>query len=99
MKEILLVEATPALLTSRVKTLERQGYHVTGASTAGEVAKAMKQESYALLIVGIVTAAIGLTIGGFLPLYWFLLALACYLGMIWVVTMRILARLESKTES
>lgn len=36
-KEILLVEATPALLTSRVKTLERQGYNVTGASTAGEV--------------------------------------------------------------
>jgi len=53
----------------------------------------------ALLLVGIVTAAVGLTIGGFLPLYWFLLALACYLGMIWVVTMRILARLESKTES
>ena len=53
----------------------------------------------ALLIVGIVTAAIGLTIGAFLPLYWFLLAFACYFGMIWVVTMRILARLESKTES
>ena len=48
-----------------------------------------------LLIVGIVTAAIGLTIGGFSPIYWFLLALVCYLGMIWVVTMRILARLES----
>jgi hypothetical protein len=53
----------------------------------------------ALLIVGIITAAIGLTIGGFMPIYWFLLALACYLGMIWVVTMRILARLESKAES
>ena len=53
----------------------------------------------ALLIVGIVTAAIGLTIGAFLPLYWFLLAFACYFGMIWVVTMRILARLESKTQS
>lgn len=51
MKEILLVEGTPALLTSRVKTLERQGYHVTAASTAGEVAKAMRQESYDLLIV------------------------------------------------
>lgn len=50
----------------------------------------------ALLIVGIITAAIGLTIGRFLPIYWFLLALACYLGMIWVVAMRILARLESK---
>lgn len=50
-KEILLVEATPALLTSRVKTLEGEGYHVTGASTAGEVAKALRQGSYDLLIV------------------------------------------------
>jgi len=50
-KEILLVEATPALLTSRVKTLERQGYNVTGASTAGEVTRAIRQGSYDLLIV------------------------------------------------
>jgi len=52
----------------------------------------------ALLIVGIVTAAINATFGAFAPILWFLLALACYLGMIWVVTMRILARLESKIE-
>ncbi|MBA7613974.1 hypothetical protein ES703_21235 [subsurface metagenome] len=51
MKEILLVEASPALLACRVKTLEREGYQVTGASTAGEVAKAMRQQSYDLLIV------------------------------------------------
>jgi len=31
----------------------------------------------AVLIVGIVTAAIGLTMGGFVPIYWFLLAFAC----------------------
>ena len=50
-KDILLVEASPALLASRVKTLEKQGYRVTGASTAGEVARVMRQESYDLLIV------------------------------------------------
>jgi len=50
-KEILLVEATDALLTSRLKTLEREGYHVAGASSAGEVAKAIRQGSYDLLIV------------------------------------------------
>lgn len=51
MKEILLVEAAPALLAFRLRTLEGQGYHVTGASTAGEVAKAMSQGSYDLVIV------------------------------------------------
>ena len=50
-KDILLVEASPILLASRTKTLEKQGYHVTGTSTAGEVAKLMRQESYDLLIV------------------------------------------------
>ena len=49
-----------------------------------------------LLTIGIVTAAIGTTIGGFTPMMWFSLAIACYLGIIWVVTMRILARLENR---
>ncbi len=49
-----------------------------------------------LLIVGIVTAAMKVSFGGFSPIYWFVLAFACYLGIIWVVLMRILARLESK---
>lgn len=53
----------------------------------------------AFLVVGIVTAAINTTFAAFTPILWFLLALACYLGMIWVVTMRILSQLESKTES
>jgi len=52
-----------------------------------------------LLIVGIVTAAINATFAAFTPIIWFLLALACYLGMIWVVLMQILARLESKPQS
>ncbi len=54
---------------------------------------------FALLIVGIVTAAINATFAAFTPVIWFILALACYLGMIWVVLMRILARLEAKTQS
>ena len=53
----------------------------------------------ALLIVGIVTAAMKITIAGFTPTLWFLLAIACYLGMIWVVTLCILARFESRTQS
>ena len=53
----------------------------------------------ALLIVGIVTAALNKTFAGFTPIIWFLLALACYLGMIWVVLMRMLARLEGETQS
>jgi len=53
----------------------------------------------ALAIVGIVTAAMGITIAGFTPMLWFLLAIACYIGMIWVVALRILAHLESRTET
>lgn len=52
-----------------------------------------------LLIVGIITAATNKTFGGFTPILWFLLALACYLAAVLMVTMRILARLESKTQS
>ena len=53
----------------------------------------------ALVIVGIVAAATDVTIAGFTPMLWFLLAIACYLGMIWVVALRILAHLESRTEA
>lgn len=52
----------------------------------------------AFLVVGIVTAAMDVTIAGFTPMIWFLLAFACYLGMIWTVALRILARLESEKE-
>jgi len=51
-----------------------------------------------LLTIGIVTAAINKTFGGFTPILWFLLALACYLLAVLVVAMQILARLESKTQ-
>ena len=53
----------------------------------------------ALLIVGIVTAAMNRTFASFTPVIWFLLALACYLSMIWVALMRILARLESRIQN
>ena len=50
------------------------------------------------IIVGIVTAVMKVTIAGFTLMSWFLLAIACYLGLIWVVTMRMLAHLEGRTE-
>lgn len=53
----------------------------------------------ALAIMGIVTAATDVTIAGFTPMLWFLLAIACYLGMIWVVALRILVHLESRRQS
>ena len=52
-----------------------------------------------LVIVGIVTAVMKTTIAGFTPMFWILLAIACYLGLIWSVTLRILVRMESRTES
>ncbi len=53
----------------------------------------------ALLIVGVVTTTMNAIFTAFTSIIWFLLALACYSGMIWVVLMRILARLESKIQS
>jgi hypothetical protein len=52
-----------------------------------------------LLIVGIITAIINKSFGGFTPILWFLLALACFLSAVLVVTMQILAKLETKTQS
>ena len=51
MKEILLIEAEPALMAFRIKTLEVEGYRVTGASTIQEAAKAIRQETYDLIII------------------------------------------------
>lgn len=53
----------------------------------------------ALAIVGIVTAVTETTIAGFTPMLWFLLAIACYLGLLWVVALRILVTLESRLKS
>ena len=50
----------------------------------------------ALLIVGIVSAAMKMTIAGFTPMSWFLLAIACYLGLGLLMLARIEFRLESK---
>jgi len=51
-----------------------------------------------LLIVGIVTAALKLTFGGFRPILWFLLAFAAFLGVICAELFRIVALLESKRQ-
>jgi predicted signal transduction protein with EAL and GGDEF domain len=46
----------------------------------------------ALLIVGIVTAAINATFAAFTPITWFLLVIAFYLGTIFLVLMSILVQ-------
>ena len=50
----------------------------------------------ALLIVGIVTAALNVTFGGFTPMLWFLLALAVLLIITCGEVLRIADFLESK---
>jgi hypothetical protein len=50
----------------------------------------------ALLIVGIVTAALDATFGGFAPILWFLLALAVFMILICMEVLRIRTFLESK---
>ena len=52
----------------------------------------------ALLIVGIVTAAIGATIAAFTPVVWILLAIAFYVCTICLLLMRFAARQENKPE-
>lgn len=48
-----------------------------------------------LLVIGIVAAAMNTTISGFTPVVWLLLAFACYVGMFFVITLRILIHLEA----
>lgn len=49
-----------------------------------------------LLVVGIVTAALSISIAGFTPVVWILLAFALYITMIFSTVLRIMRRLETK---
>ncbi len=51
-----------------------------------------------LLIVGMLTAALDATYGGFTPILWVLLGIAAFLGVICGELFRILAHLEGKTQ-
>ena len=53
----------------------------------------------AFLIVGIATAVREVSIAGFTPAAWLLLAVISYVIMVWVVTLRILFRVESREAS
>ncbi len=53
----------------------------------------------AFLIVGIATAVSEVSIACFTPTAWLLLAVISYLIMVWVVTLRILIRVESREVS
>ena len=50
----------------------------------------------AILIVGIVTAALDVTFGGFAPIHWFLLAIVVFIIVICTEVLRIADFLESK---
>ena len=50
----------------------------------------------AILIVGIVTAALDVTFGGFAPILWFLLAIVVFMIVICTEVLRIADLLESK---
>jgi len=50
----------------------------------------------AILIVGIVTAALNVTFGGFAPILWFLLAIVVFMIVICTEVLRIADFLESK---
>lgn len=50
MKDILLIETSAVLLTSRLRTLKSEGYHVTGTSATTEAARLIQCNSYDLII-------------------------------------------------
>ena len=53
-----------------------------------------------LLVVGIVTAVMDITVfAGFSPIFWFLLAICSYLSWIGTIALRTLVRLESRARS
>lgn len=53
----------------------------------------------AMLIVGIVTAAMDKASGGWTPIYWFLLAFAAFFGVLCNELYRVIFLLEGKKES
>jgi len=52
----------------------------------------------ALVIAGLITAALNVTLAGFTPLLWILLALASFLGVICNSLFRIVIHLEKKIQ-
>ncbi len=52
--------------------------------------------SAVLLVIGIVTAAMDKTFGGWSPIYWFLLSFAAILSAIWVALVELIVLLENK---
>jgi Na+/citrate or Na+/malate symporter len=52
----------------------------------------------ALLIVGIVTAVMDKSFGGFTPIFWFLLAFASFLGVLCNQSYRAIRLLEDKKQ-
>ena len=53
---------------------------------------------FALLITGIVTASLDVTFGGFAPIFWFLLAIFCFIIVICTELVQLRMGLDSKKE-
>ena len=51
---------------------------------------------FALLIIVIVTAALDVTFGGFAPIFWFLLAIFCFIIVICTEVVQLRKFIESK---
>ena len=51
------------------------------------------------LVFGVIAAIRIAVIAGFTPMLWFLLAIVCYVIMIMIITLRILARLENQQKN
>lgn len=59
----------------------------------------MRYLGFALLIVGIVTAALNVSFGGFSPILWFLLAIFCFIIVVCTEVHLIKLFLESRKEN
>jgi hypothetical protein len=53
---------------------------------------------FALLITGIVTAALDVTFGGFAPIFWFLLAIFCFIIVVCTEIVILRKSLDSRRE-
>jgi len=58
----------------------------------------MRYIGFATLIAGIVTAAVDKSFGGFTPIYWFLIAIFCFIIVVCTEVVQLRMFFESKEE-
>ena len=74
------------------------GVTMVGRTTVALWGDFCRYLGFALLIVGIVTAALDKTFGGFTPILWFLLAIFCFIIVVCTEVRLTRMFLESKKE-